>query len=255
MISLTVNGRPVDVEDGATCLDAARHAGVHIPTLATIRACPPMPCAACASCMWQASRSCSRPASRWQKQATSSRRHRATCSPFAPWMRNGCWRAIRTIACTAKKDEALRHGLSGDVDHVLITRELARMIKSRGIAFHALADDGAFDDPLGESTGAVQLFAMSGGVMAATARHRPGDQDCADRRLGHGRHLQWHRCSQHLLETQAWRDQFVAIEVMACVGGCLGGGGEPKIAGSIGAAQAHAGDLRTRQAGGAAQCA
>ena len=34
--------------------------------------------------------------------------------------------------------------------------------------------------------------------------------------------------ARHLLETQAWRDQFVAIEVMACVGGCLGGGGEPK---------------------------
>ena len=34
--------------------------------------------------------------------------------------------------------------------------------------------------------------------------------------------------AQHLLETEAWRDQFVAIEVMACVGGCLGGGGEPK---------------------------
>lgn len=156
---------------------------------------------------------------------------------------------VSVMPCTAKKDEAVRPGMSGDVDHVLTTRELARMIKSRGIAFHALADDGAFDDPLGESTGAAQIFAASGGVMEAmlrTVAHFLGGQDALA--------LEWQplggivrgiktaqiagigtvaicngiAAAQHLLETEAWRDQFVAIEVMACVGGCLGGGGEPK---------------------------
>ena len=156
---------------------------------------------------------------------------------------------VSVMPCTAKKDEAVRPGLSGDVDHVLTTRELARMIKSRGIAFHALADDGAFDDPLGESTGAAQIFAASGGVMEAmlrTAAHLLGRQDVLAlewqplRGIGQGIKTaqiaglgtvaicNGIAAAQHMLEADAWRDQFVAIEVMACVGGCLGGGGEPK---------------------------
>ena len=77
---------------------------------------------------------------------------------------------VSVMPCTAKKDEAMRPGMSGDVDHVLTTRELARMIRSRGIAFGALAQDGRFDDPLGASTGAGQIFGASGGVMEAMVR-------------------------------------------------------------------------------------
>lgn len=156
---------------------------------------------------------------------------------------------VSVMPCTAKKDEARRPGVSGDVDHVLTTRELARMIRARGIAFGALPDDGSFDSPLGESTGAGQIFGASGGVMEAvvrTAAHLLGQQDTSP--------LEWQElrgvaqgvkaadipglgrvaiCSgiasaQTLLATDAWRQAFVAIEVMACVGGCLGGGGEPK---------------------------
>jgi NADH-quinone oxidoreductase subunit G len=156
---------------------------------------------------------------------------------------------VSVMPCTAKKDEAVRPGVSGDVDQVLTTRELARMIKARGIAFHALPEDGAFDNPLGESTGAGQIFAASGGVMEAVARtasHFVG----AERSLA----LEWRQLrgvgagvktaeipgvgivavcngiatAQRLLQADAWREEFVAIEVMACVGGCLGGGGEPK---------------------------
>jgi len=61
---------------------------------------------------------------------------------------------VSVMPCTAKKDEAERPGLSGDLDHVLTTRELARMIRARGIAFSALSEEGEFDNPLGESTGA-----------------------------------------------------------------------------------------------------
>jgi NADH-quinone oxidoreductase subunit G len=156
---------------------------------------------------------------------------------------------VSVMPCTAKKDEARRPGLSGDVDHVLTTRELARMIRARGIAFGALPEEGEFDNPLGASTGAAQIFGASGGVMEAVARtaaHFIGQESSLP--------LEWHQlrgvakgvktaeipgvgriavCSgiaaaQSMLATETWRDEFVAIEVMACVGGCLGGGGEPK---------------------------
>ena len=156
---------------------------------------------------------------------------------------------VSVMPCTAKKDEAVRPGLSGDIDHVLTTRELARMIKARSIAFNALPEEGDFDHPLGESTGAGQIFGASGGVMEAmvrTASHFIGEENTLP--------LEWHQlrgvskgvksaeipgigkvaicngiaAAQRMLETETWRDEYVAIEVMACVGGCLGGGGEPK---------------------------
>ena len=123
------------------------------------------------------------------------------------------------------------------------------MIRSRGIAFGALDEDGRFDSPLGESTGAAQIFGASGGVMEAmlrTAAHLKGVADQIP--------LEWQQlrgvrdavktaaipgvgtvavcngiaAAQRMLETDDWRTEFVAIEVMACSGGCLGGGGEPK---------------------------
>ncbi|MGV8991088.1 MAG: [FeFe] hydrogenase, group A [Thiobacillus sp.] len=156
---------------------------------------------------------------------------------------------VSVMPCTAKKDEAVRPGVSGDIDHVLTTRELARMIRARGIAFGALSENGDFDNPLGESTGAGQIFGASGGVMEAivrTASHFMSEEGSLQ--------LEWHQlrgistgmktaeipgigtvaicngiaAAQRMLETETWRDEYVAIEVMACVGGCLGGGGEPK---------------------------
>ncbi|GJI90874.1 [FeFe] hydrogenase, group A [Duganella hordei] len=156
---------------------------------------------------------------------------------------------VSVMPCTAKKDEAVRPGVSGDIDHVVTTRELARMIRARGIAFHALPDDGAFDHPLGASTGAAQIFAASGGVMEAmvrTAAHFLGMEQAlplewqplrgVDRSVksaaipGIGRVAICNgiAAAQRMLQTEIWREQFVAVEVMACVGGCLGGGGEPK---------------------------
>ena len=156
---------------------------------------------------------------------------------------------VSVMPCTAKKDEAVRPGMSGDLDAVLTTRELAKMIKARGIAFSTLSEEAEFDNPLGESTGAGQIFGASGGVMEAMVR-------TASHFIGEGKTLpmEWHQlrgvsqgiktaevpgigkvvicngiaAAQRLLETETWRDEYVAIEVMACVGGCLGGGGEPK---------------------------
>ena len=156
---------------------------------------------------------------------------------------------VSIMPCTAKKDEALRPGQSSDVDHVLTTRELAKMIRARGIAFNALPDNGEFDNPLGESTGAGQIFAASGGVMEAILRTTSHfiNKDNLSR-------LEWQQlrginkgiktaeipgigkvaicngiaAAQRMLETETWQDEYIAIEVMACVGGCLGGGGEPK---------------------------
>jgi len=162
--------------------------------------------------------------------------------------------AVSVMPCTAKKDEAVRPDVSGDIDHVVTTRELAKMIKARGIAFNALPEDGHFDHPLGESTGAGQIFGASGGVMEAimrTTSHLIGEE--------HTLPLEWHQLrgvsagvktaeisgigkiaicngiapAQRMLETETWRDEYVAIEVMACVGGCLGGGGEPKSMDSL----------------------
>ncbi len=156
---------------------------------------------------------------------------------------------VSVMPCTAKKDESLRPGGAGDIDRVLTTRELAKMIKARDIAFNALPEDGAFDSPLGESTGAAQIFGASGGVMEAvvrTASHFIGEEDSLPlewRQLrGVGKGVKTAEipgvgkvaicngiaAAQQMLETETWRDEFVAIEVMACVGGCLGGGGEPK---------------------------
>jgi len=156
---------------------------------------------------------------------------------------------VSVMPCTAKKDEAVRPGVSDDIDHVLTTRELARMIKARNIAFNALPEDGDFDHPLGESTGAGQIFGASGGVMEAvvrTAAHFIGAEESMP--------LEWQQlrgvskgiktadipgvgqvaicngiaAAEQMLKTELWRKEFIAIEVMACVGGCLGGGGEPK---------------------------
>ena len=80
---------------------------------------------------------------------------------------------VSVMPCTAKKFEADREELSGtgypDVDAVITTRELARMIKEAGIDFVNLPDED-FDDLLGESTGAGVIFGATGGVMEAALR-------------------------------------------------------------------------------------
>lgn len=80
---------------------------------------------------------------------------------------------VSVMPCTAKKFEISRPEMMNDglynVDAVLTTRELAAMIKEAGIDFANL-DDDTFDNPLGESTGAADIFGLTGGVMEAALR-------------------------------------------------------------------------------------
>ena len=80
---------------------------------------------------------------------------------------------VSIMPCTAKKTECARPELSNDgvpnVDAVLTTRELGDMVKAMGINFHGLPEE-SFDDPLGFSTGAADIFGVTGGVMEAALR-------------------------------------------------------------------------------------
>lgn len=80
---------------------------------------------------------------------------------------------VSVMPCTAKKFEIQRHEMKNNdlpnVDAVLTTRELAQMIREAGIDFKNL-EDAEFDDPLGMSTGAADIFGVTGGVMEAALR-------------------------------------------------------------------------------------
>ena len=80
---------------------------------------------------------------------------------------------VSVMPCVAKKYERTRDDMQGagydDVDAVITTRELARMIKMAHIEFTEL-EDSAFDDPMGEATGAAAIFGVTGGVMEAALR-------------------------------------------------------------------------------------
>jgi NADP-reducing hydrogenase subunit HndD len=162
---------------------------------------------------------------------------------------------VSVMPCTAKKFEAQREELGTkypDVDYVLTTRELATMIKQSGLNFAALPDEG-FDSPFDVDTGAGVIFGATGGVMEAALRTvaetlngKPLDKlDFEDVRgiqgikeaslnlggmdvkvaiasgLGNARKL--------LDKIKAGEANYHFIEVMACPGGCVNGGGQPIV--------------------------
>ena len=163
-------------------------------------------------------------------------------------------KVVSIMPCVAKKAESARTELSKEeelhVDYVLSTREFGHMIKEAGIDFTNL-DDGEFDSILGESTGAGAIFGTTGGVIEAAARTAYelitgetleriefeqlrglegireatvtiGDLDLKigiAHGLGNARKL--------LEDIKAGKANFHAIEIMACPGGCIGGGGQP----------------------------
>lgn len=164
---------------------------------------------------------------------------------------------VSIMPCVAKKFENQRDELSSegfqDVDYVLTTRELAQMIKEAGIDFNNLAED-SFDNPLGESTGAGVIFGATGGVAEAALRtifELTAGKDLetieytAVRGLdgvkeavielpngtkitaviAHG--LSNARKVLDLVKSGEKKLDF--IEVMACPGGCVTGGGQPII--------------------------
>ncbi len=161
---------------------------------------------------------------------------------------------VAIMPCTAKKFEVARpehvspEGLPW-TDISLTTREAIWMIKSYGIDFTALAE-GNFDEPLGTATGAGDIFGITGGVMEATLRTASqtltGKAERLDfrevravtglleasvtvdgRALNIGVANGLANARKILDEVQAGGRQFHIIEVMACPGGCSGGGGQP----------------------------
>lgn len=161
---------------------------------------------------------------------------------------------VSIMPCLAKKYESQRPEFSvdgnPDVDFSISTRELAHFIRQANIDFNNLPDID-FDRPLGESTGAGVIFGNTGGVIEAAVRtayelytgKKLSRLDFDELRgmegvrqatidfdgfplnigiahgLGNARKL--------LDEVRAGRSKFHAIEVMACPGGCIGGGGQP----------------------------
>jgi NADH-quinone oxidoreductase subunit G/NADP-reducing hydrogenase subunit HndD len=162
--------------------------------------------------------------------------------------------SVSVMPCTAKKFEAARPEMSrhaiADVDAVLTTRELARLIRSRGIDLRQLQPAEA-DTPLGERTTAGKIFGASGGVMEAavrTAHYLLTGREMADLNLeavrGFAGLKQAHldidglrlgvavvngvgNVGRLLDEIRAGRDDLHFIEVMTCPGGCIAGGGQP----------------------------
>ncbi|CCO07544.1 NADH-dependent [FeFe] hydrogenase, group A6 [Desulforamulus hydrothermalis] len=160
---------------------------------------------------------------------------------------------VGVMPCTAKKYEAARpemktYGLP-DVDYVLTTRELAGMLRMAGIHLNKLPQE-EFDQPLGLASGAANIFAATGGVMEAAVRTAlaltegketgrleftefrgsSGIKEATvrlkgrDIRLGvaHGTNN-----AKKLLNRLKAGEKFHFIEIMACAGGCVGGGGQP----------------------------
>ncbi|HQA97219.1 MAG TPA: NADH-dependent [FeFe] hydrogenase, group A6 [Clostridia bacterium] len=163
---------------------------------------------------------------------------------------------VSVMPCTAKKIEADREQLSAmgvpDVDAVITTRELARMIKSNGIDFWNLPDE-PFDSLMGESTGAAALFGATGGVMEAALRTAyeiitgetletlefdmvRGLEGVKEASIPLGE-LNLRVAVAHgtdnakkLLDSiKRGEKQYDFIEIMGCRGGCVDGGGQPFV--------------------------
>ena len=167
---------------------------------------------------------------------------------------------VSIMPCLAKKYEAGRAEMTADsvqeVDLVISTRELVKMIREAGINFETLPDD-RFDSPMGESTGAGVIFGNSGGVLEAALRTayewitgetlekvefsalrglngikeatvRVGDLDvkvAIASGLGNARQL--------LEAIRSGEATYHIVEIMACPGGCIDGGGQPYHHGDI----------------------
>ena len=161
---------------------------------------------------------------------------------------------VSVMPCVAKKAEAVRPEMENDgfrnVDAVLTTRELARMIKQANIEFSNL-EDSKFDDPMGEATGAAAIFGTTGGVMEAALRTAADVLEGKD--LGEvnyeavrgeagikkatvnmaGKDIRvvvasgLKNARKIMNEIRDGKADYDFVEIMACPGGCVMGGGQP----------------------------
>jgi NADP-reducing hydrogenase subunit HndD len=161
---------------------------------------------------------------------------------------------VSIMPCLAKKFECQRDEFktngNPDVDFALSTRDLASLIRQMNIDFDALPEEN-FDNPLGESTGAAVIFGTTGGVIEAAVRtayevqtgkklqkvdftelrgmegirHATIDFDGLPIKIGIAHGLG--NARKLLEDVKNGTSEFHAIEIMACPGGCIGGGGQP----------------------------
>ncbi|MBR0351487.1 MAG: iron hydrogenase small subunit [Clostridia bacterium] len=161
---------------------------------------------------------------------------------------------VSVMPCIAKKFERQRTEMQNDgmydVDAVITTRELARMIKQGNIDFVKL-EDSEFDNPMGEATGAAAIFGTTGGVMEAALRTAQDtltgkdleEIDFKEVRGGKGikkatvkigdKEIKVVAASglanaQEIMEEiKSGKADYQFVEIMACPGGCIMGGGQP----------------------------
>lgn len=174
-------------------------------------------------------------------------------------------KVVSVMPCTAKKweinrDETMSSSGYQDVDEVITTRELAKMIKRAGINFKALKEETA-DNPLGEYSGAATIFGVTGGVMTAalrTAYFYITGQELGDLNFKAIEGLDSVKVAEidikgtkvriavvngvghaeavleqiNEAKAQGLELPYHFVEVMACPGGCIAGGGQPRVMGA-----------------------
>lgn len=163
--------------------------------------------------------------------------------------------SVAIMPCIAKKYEASRpefsRGLNYDVDYVITTRELIKIFEDSNIDL-AQIEDEEIDQVLGEYSGAGVIFGRTGGVIEAATRtaleqmtgkrvenvefeclrgwdgFRTCELEAGDLKLRIGVAYGLREAAKMLDKIRAGEEFFHAIEIMACTGGCVGGGGQPK---------------------------
>ncbi len=169
--------------------------------------------------------------------------------------------SVSVMPCTAKKFEIGRPDQSAagvpDLDYTMTTRELARLIERCGIDFKNLPDE-AFDDPMGESTGAAVIFGATGGVMEAALRTAvwklTGETNDSPLEFKEVRGVEGIKEATYEVagmkvkvavasglsnarvimdKIRAGEADYTFVEIMACPGGCVNGGGQPQVPASV----------------------
>ena len=158
---------------------------------------------------------------------------------------------VSIMPCTAKKYERQRAQMPNDVDAVLTTRELAKMIKRAGINWQKLPEEEFDQDLLGEYSGAGVIFGVTGGVMEAalrTAYWKLTGKEYAKINFEEVRGLEGvkeaeikelgikiavtsgMKNAKPLLDAvKEGKSPYAFIEIMCCPGGCINGGGQPFV--------------------------
>ena len=169
--------------------------------------------------------------------------------------------SVSIMPCTAKKFEIGRENQAAaglpDLDYSLTTRELARMIERLGINFIGLPEE-KFDEPLGISTGAAVIFGATGGVMEAALRTAvwklTGETSDSPIEFKEVRGIEGIKeatyevaglkvkvavasglknANEVLTKIKNGEADYQFVEIMACPGGCVNGGGQPQVSGSV----------------------